>query len=438
MSEEIELNPNEQRKKKQLTIVIISAIALVLIIVGSLFFMGEEPGSSPQTVEQTVDLTPPGGTDDEAAWRATAQQDIVATRDSVGELKTQLVAKDGEVTSLKGEITEINNRLRQAEINADRQSRTPAQPTNTTPPSVNGNGSSAFGVNIPNRQGLHGSTILSDPMGSGVDPATGQIIPLPNNQNNAAVVRPKQLNIIDLTTGDSNQGNVAVSQNKKAGQNTFISDGSFVRVVMVTGVDAPTGGQSQEDPLPVLFETVGKLDMPNNYKMNIKGCRFLGYAWGSLSTERVNARIESGSCIINGKAVSINVKGQVFGEDGKPGVRGKVVSKQGQALSAAALSSALEAIGGLYGNTTGTTSMGALGVQRTVSGKDVRESAIGGGVSGATEKLSEFYLRRAEELFPIVEVHAGRAVEILITKGAVVEGLSIQGAIATKRKLKDD
>ena len=30
------------------------------------------------------------------------------------------------------------------------------------------------------------------------------------------------------------------------------------------------------------------------------------------------------------------------------------------------------------------------------------------------------------------------SVEILITKGAVVEGLSIQGATATKRKLKDD
>lgn len=63
----------------------------------------------------------------------------------------------------------------------------------------------------------------------------------------------------------------------------------------------------------VLFETVGKLDMPNSYKMNIKGCRFLGYAWGSLSTERVNARIESGSsCIVNGKTVKINVKGNLI------------------------------------------------------------------------------------------------------------------------------
>ncbi|MFX5622729.1 conjugal transfer protein TraB, partial [Acinetobacter baumannii] len=82
-------------------------------------------------------------------------------------------------------------------------------------------------------------------------------------------------------------------------------DGSFVRVVMINGVDAPTGGQAQSDPIPVVFQTVGKIDMPNSYKMNIKGCRFVGLAWGELSSERVKARIESGNCIINGQTVQI-------------------------------------------------------------------------------------------------------------------------------------
>ncbi len=436
MSEKIELNPNEERKKKQVQIIVISGILLVIIVIGSLFFMGEEPSQqSPQSKTEDVKLTPPGGVDDEAGWRSAASQDIAVTNDRIIGLETQLNSRDSDIESLKTQLTEMNERVRQAELNADKQSRLPvqpAQPTNTNPPRLDT--SNAFGSNIPNRQGLHGNTILSDPMGSTVDPSTGQVIPLPNTASNGA--RPKSVNIIDLTSSDSGSG--AVSQQKKVSKESFISDGSFVRVVMVTGVDAPTGGQAQNDPLPVLFETVGKLDMPNNYKMNIKGCRFLGYAWGSLSTERVNARIESGSCIVNGQTVKINVKGTLIGEDGKPGIRGKVVSKQGQALSAAALASALEAIGGLYGNTTGTTTMGALGVQRTVSGKDIQNSAVGGGVSGAAEKLSEFYLRRADELFPIVEVHAGRAVEILVTKGAIVEGLTIQGSTASKRKLMDD
>ena len=441
MSEKLDLNPNEERKKKQLQILVISGILLVFVVVGSLFFLGDDPAQqqSPQAKAEDVKLTPPGGIDDNSAWRTGAAQDLAATNDRLGNLETQLGNKDQEVETLKGQVAEMNQRVQEAERIANNSTRTPrlpAQPTNTNPPS---NTSSAFGANLPpNRQGLHGDSILSDPMGSTVNPATGQVIPLPSNARGNGTA-PRQAALIDLTSNDNGSGGSVASPQQASKKETFIPDGSFVRVVMVTGIDAPTGGAAQNDPLPVLFETVGKLDMPNNYKINIKGCRFLGYAWGSLSTERVNARIESGSCIVNGKTVKINVKGNLIGEDGKPGIRGKVVSKQGQALSAAALASALEAIGGLYSSTTGTTTMGALGVQRTVSGKDVQQSAVGGAISGAAEKLSDFYLRRAEELFPIVEVHAGRAVEILITKGAIVEGLNLQGSTnSNKRTLLDD
>jgi conjugal transfer pilus assembly protein TraB len=212
---------------------------------------------------------------------------------------------------------------------------------------------------------------------------------------------------------------------------------------MINGVDAPTGGQAQQDPLPIAFQTVDPINMPNGYKLNIKGCRFLGYAWGSLSTERMMARIETGNCIINGQTVRVDLKGHVMGEDGKPGVRGRVVSKQGQALANAALASALEAIGNLYQNTAGTTTTSALGVTRTVSNEDIKNAAIGGGVAGGAEKLSDFYLQRANEMFPIIESDAGRIVEILVTKGVEVTGLENLGSNSivrkpTTRKLKDE
>lgn len=444
MTDDIKTNPNENTKKKQSVWLVVAIGAVVGLVIFSLFFLGDDPAKeSPQAKAEKVELTPPGGIDDNAAWRTGAAQDLAATNDRIASVESQLTTRDQKIETLESQLTEMNSRVQEAERIANTASRAPrtlAEPTNTTPPSGT---SSAFGNIPPNRQGLHGDTILSDPMGTTVNPQTGQVIPLPNNGGNAVA---KGLSIIDFTKNDSNQpgsggGSVASTQSGPKASETFISDGSFVRVVMVTGIDAPTGGAAQNDPLPVLFETVGKLDMPNNYKVNIKGCRFLGYAWGSLSTERVNARIESGSCIVNGKSVQVNVKGVLVGEDGKPGVRGKVVSKQGQALSAAALANALEAIGGLYSSTQGTTTMGALGVQRTVSGQDVKNSAVGGAISGAAEKLSDFYLRRAEELFPIVEVHAGRAVEILVTKGAVVEGLSLQGKAVNnnrKRILLDD
>lgn len=442
MSEDIELNPNEARKKKQTIIVIVCGVVFLLLIVGSLFFLGEEPqqAQSPQAKSEEVQLTPPGGVNDNDAWRSGTAQDLAATNDRLSNLETQLTNKDQQIMTLESQIGEMGQRVQEAERIANSASRmpsTPAQPTNTNPPV---NTSSAFGSIPPNRQGLHGNTILSDPMSNnGVDPSTGQVIPLPGNSQGQGSGAPRRaVNIINLSS-DSQAGSASTVAGPKTSE-TFIPEGSFVRVVMVNGIDAATGGQAQNDPLPVLFETIGKFDMPNNYKVNVKGCRFIGYAWGSLSTERVTARIESGSCIVNGQTVKLNVKGHVIGEDGKPGIRGKVVSKQGQALSAAALSSALEAIGGLYANTTGSTTMGALGVQRTVSGEDLRNSAIGGGISGGAEKLSEFYLKRADELFPIIEVHAGRTVEVLVTKGAIIEGLNLKGfsTKSGKRNLMDD
>ncbi|UNW11127.1 conjugal transfer protein TraB (plasmid) [Acinetobacter indicus] len=443
MAEDLDLNPNEEQKRKQTNLIVFGGIIVVLLVIGSFFFLDDGTTSSQaeaSKASETIELTPPGTFEEGDAWRNTASQELSDTNQRLANIEGSLQSKDAEISALNDQLKVMDQRVKDAEAEAKALSRQPqpivAQPTNTNMPSTT---SSATGALPPNRQGLYGDKILSDPMSGGVDPATGQYIPIPSNRDENG--KPKSA-LIDLTSSDAQGGGntVAISQSASTGQTTVIPEGSFVRVVMITGVDAPTGGQAQDDPLPVLFETVGKFDMPNKYKVDVKGCRFLGYAWGSLATERVKARIESGNCIVNGKVVKVDVQGHVVGEDGKTGVRGKVVSKQGQALSAAALASALEAIGGLYANTTGTTTMGAFGVQRTVSSEDVRNSAIGGGISGAAEKLSEFYLRRAEELFPIVEVHAGRTVEILVTRGATVKGLNLGGTVNSKSKkiLMDD
>ncbi|WP_228272429.1 hypothetical protein [Acinetobacter baumannii] len=59
------------------------------------------------------------------------------------------------------------------------ESRVVAQPTNTNPPNLWGiaGTSSAY----PNKQGLHGQSILFNPNGTGIDPQTASEIPLPNN-----------------------------------------------------------------------------------------------------------------------------------------------------------------------------------------------------------------------------------------------------------------
>ena len=149
MSEDLDLNPNEQRKKKQLTIIVVGAILLIVAVVGSLFFLGEDPAQkqSPQAKAEDVKLTPPGGIDDNAAWRTGAAQDLAATNERLANLETVQSNKDSEINTLKSQLDEMNQRVQEAERianNASRTPRLPAQPTNTNPPS---NTSSAFGAN---------------------------------------------------------------------------------------------------------------------------------------------------------------------------------------------------------------------------------------------------------------------------------------------------
>jgi len=48
---------------------------------------------------------------------------------------------------------------------------------------------------------------------------------------------------------------------------------------------------------------------------------------------------------------------------------------------------------------------------------DVLESAALGGVGSALDKVAEHYLKMAEKLFPVIEVDAGRHIEIMVLKG---------------------
>ena len=49
---------------------------------------------------------------------------------------------------------------------------------------------------------------------------------------------------------------------------------------------------------------------------------------------------------------------------------------------------------------------------------DVLQGALSKGAAGALERVAQFYLDMAEGMFPVIEVDAGRQVELIMTKGA--------------------
>jgi conjugal transfer pilus assembly protein TraB len=51
------------------------------------------------------------------------------------------------------------------------------------------------------------------------------------------------------------------------------------------------------------------------------------------------------------------------------------------------------------------------------------------GASNALEKYAEFYIKRAEQMQPVIQVEAGRVVDIVFTQGAPFEDSAVRRAL---------
>ncbi|HON93897.1 MAG TPA: TrbI/VirB10 family protein [Methanoregulaceae archaeon] len=217
---------------------------------------------------------------------------------------------------------------------------------------------------------------------------------------------------------------VLASAKKKQDTETYLPAGSFFRATLLSGLDAPTSGGLKSDPYPVLMMVTDLSILPNRYRMNIKECHLIGAGFGNVSDERAYIRTETLSCIrTDGKVIEVGMKGQAVGEDGKLGIRGRLVSKQGQQLAMAIFAGTLSGIGTALKpsqipslQVTGTSDSVTAGIVRPELGS-VAEAGAYSGASRALEMIAQYYLKMAEKMFPIIEIDAGREIEIVILKG---------------------
>lgn len=202
---------------------------------------------------------------------------------------------------------------------------------------------------------------------------------------------------------------------------TYLPSGSFVRAVLLAGLNAPTGGQAQSNPHPVLLRLVDQAQLPNRFRLKAKDCLIVGSGYGDLSSERAYIRTESLSCVSpRGESLDLPIKGYVAGEDGKAGVMGRLITKQGQVLANALIAGIGSGLGQAFQQSATTTSTSPLGSTSTVKQGEEFKAGISSGVGKAMDRLAQYYISLAEKLYPVVEVDAGRLVDVVITKGAML------------------
>ena len=221
-----------------------------------------------------------------------------------------------------------------------------------------------------------------------------------------------------LTRGDSP---VAMNRLVEVKAESIIPSGSFGRATLLNGVEAPTGGQAQNNPMPVLIELTDKAFLPNKYRSDISKCFVTANATGDLSSERVLIRLDRLSCLdAHGGAVDTKIQGYVTGEDGKTGVRARVVTRSGQAIASALLVGTLSGIGDAISMEAQETTTNWAGINSTNT-RNPWKVGIGEGISDAMDRIADYYLRLADKIFPVLEVDAGRKIDIVITQSASIK-----------------
>ena len=197
---------------------------------------------------------------------------------------------------------------------------------------------------------------------------------------------------------------------------------SFTRGTLLGGLDAPTGGQSQSNPHPVLIRLSDNSVLPHRFRGEYRDCFVIAAGYGDISSERAYLRTENLSCVrSDGAALEVKIQGSVYGEDGKVGMRGRLVTKQGQMLANALLAGVVSGIGQGLATSSTSYSTSALGTIASTSGADAYRAGLGAGVGRALDRLAQYYIKLAENTFPVIEVDAGREIDVVITKGVRID-----------------
>lgn len=205
-----------------------------------------------------------------------------------------------------------------------------------------------------------------------------------------------------------------------AAPKTYLPAGTFMKAVVLSGVTASTGGTAAANPMPMLMEVTETARLPNQFRSAMERCFVTASATGDLSSERVLVRLDRLSCMKkDGKAVDVRVQGYVTGEDGKTGVRGRLVSRSGQAIANAVFLGALSGLGeavSLSAQNTTTYASGASSKSVTNPWK----AGLGEGMSDAMDRIVDYYLRLADKIFPVLELDGGRTVEVVLAQGVTI------------------
>jgi conjugal transfer pilus assembly protein TraB len=210
------------------------------------------------------------------------------------------------------------------------------------------------------------------------------------------------------------------SQKLYKNANHYVPAGSYAKAVLTSGVVVSTAVATQSNPQPIILRLADEGNMPRGFFSHLKDAVLIGSCYGDLSAERALCRLHTLSVIEgDGTIVERSIEGWIIGEDGAPGLRGKIVDRAGEVAREAFLSGILSGMSSFlqFDASRSVYPVSPFGQTNAFSAKDAMTGGLGKGTSNALDKLAEFSIKRAEAMQPVIVVNGGRVVDVVFKRG---------------------
>ena len=219
----------------------------------------------------------------------------------------------------------------------------------------------------------------------------------------------------------------------------FIPETGYVTGVLLGGIAVSTSVGSSSEPVPVIIRITGRGNLPKNFAINLTHCQIMGSSYGDLSSERAVIRAEVLSCRDERTELiyTTRIVGVVYGDDGMNGIKGRVVQTSGKHLKNALVGSMISGFAQIAQRQEqlSVTSLGAVSTSQQSLGQLAQNGALAGS-SSAAEKISDYYIKQAESMSPVLLIAGGTKVDIVFTKGVYLGALDVQEKLEQHRKNK--
>ena len=218
-----------------------------------------------------------------------------------------------------------------------------------------------------------------------------------------------------------------------------IPAGAFAKAVLLSGVDASTSLSATSEPKPILVRIIDTGTLPRKFKSDLKDCHIIASGYGDISSERVYGRLENLSCVerSSGEVIETEVAGYIAGEDGRVGVKGEVIEKGRGYIGKSVIGGVLQGVAGVInpGRDMGVTSVGGVSAlfAEKQSAANKFKSGMSQGMSSSMDRLSKYYIDRAESISPVVQIASGRIIDVVFTEGADIGTAKVKKKLERKR-----